>query len=121
LTTLLLQLTQRYPRLPPLVITENGAAYGDSASEVGAAGFVPDRSRIEYLRGHLSAVNDAVAAGVDVRGYFHRGLTDAWEGSEGFTQQFGLVRVDPETLARSPRASFEFFRAVINGHRAAHR
>ncbi len=123
LTALLLDLTRRYPRLPPVVITENGAAYSDVAcpdSTDSGAAFVPDQRRIDFLRAHLSAIDDAVAAGVDVRGYFHRGLTDAWEGSDGFSHQFGLVRVEPGTLDRSPRESFEFFRAVIAQHRRAH-
>ncbi len=123
LTAVLVDLHRRYPRLPPLVITENGASYRDVAGDDGqrdSAGFLPDRARIEYIRSHLSAVADAVAAGVDVRGYFHRGLTDGWEGADGFSQQFGLVRVDPDSLDRSTRASFDFFRTVIGRHRSAH-
>ena len=107
LTAVLIDLHRRYPGLPRLFVTENGAAYSDRATPG------PDQARIDYLAGHLAALDDAVAAGVDVRGYFHRGLTDAWEGSEGFTRQFGLVRVDPESLERAPRASFDFFRDVI--------
>ncbi|QNK81336.1 family 1 glycosylhydrolase [Nakamurella sp. PAMC28650] len=112
LTVLLRQLSRRYPRLPPLFVTENGAAYADRPD--GGS----DDERIAYLSGHLAAVDDAVAAGVDVRGYFHRGLTDAWEGTEGFTRQFGLVAVDPVGLERIPRASYEFFRKVISRHSA---
>ncbi|SDO43946.1 beta-glucosidase [Nakamurella panacisegetis] len=110
LTAVLVELTRRYPRLPPLFVTENGAAYDDRPGE-------PDTARIEYLRAHLAAVDDAVAAGADVRGYFHRGLTDAWEGTEGYTRQFGLVAIDPITGERTPRASYEAFRASIAGHR----
>ncbi len=111
LTAVLVGLGRRYPRLPPLFVTENGAAYADTPD--GA----PDEARIAYLAGHLGAVDDAVAAGADVRGYFHRGLTDAWEGAEGLTRQFGLVAVDPAGLGRTPRASYEFFRRVIERHR----
>jgi len=125
LTAVLTNLHRRYPRLPPLVVTANGAAYADAPTEsAGGLDLVnvirTDRSRIDYLHGHLGAIADAYAAGVDVRGYFHRGLTDAWEGSEGFTRQFGLVHVDPATLQRSPRASYAYFRDVISAHRAQH-
>ena len=113
LTTVLTGLTRRYRRLPPLVVTENGAAYADRTG--GADDRLPDRARIDYLRDHLQAVDAAAAAGVDVRGYFHRGLTDAWEGSEGFTRHFGLVGLT-DTLDRAPRASFDYFRGVIDQH-----
>jgi len=116
LTAVLQALTRRYPGLPPLVVTENGADFRDVRIPDSADGeeeFAPDSDRIAYLRGHLRAIHDATAAGVDVRGYFHRGLTDAWEGSEGFTRHFGLVGVDRETGARRPRASFAYLQNLL--------
>jgi beta-glucosidase len=110
LTAVLVGLSSRYPGLPPLFVTENGAAYADPPD--GS----PDDARIAYLAGHLGAVDDAIRAGADVRGYFHRGLTDAWEGTEGFTRQFGLVAVDPVSLDRRTRSSYEYFRRVIGRH-----
>jgi beta-glucosidase len=120
LTAVLIGLARRYPRLPPLVVTENGAAFHDvsNGAHVGTDDRLPDDARIAYLHGHLEAVDAAVAAGVDVRGYFHRGLTDAWEGSEGFTRHFGLVRLT-EALDREPRASFDYLRRVIEQHHRA--
>lgn len=135
LTAVLTGLTRRYPRLPPLVVTENGAAYGDLMTDAAGAGAgddpgdgtddgsasapdddrLPDDARIGYLRDHLEAVDAAAAAGVDVRGYFHRGLTDGWEGSEGFTRHLGLVGLT-EAGNRRPRASFDYFRRVIEQH-----
>lgn len=123
LTSVLTRLARRYPRLPPLVVTENGAAYADHLADSGGAAAsgssdddrLPDDARIDYLRDHLAAVDAAAAAGVDVRGYFHRGLTDAWEGSEGFTRHFGLVGLT-DTLERRPRASFDYFRRVVDQH-----
>jgi beta-glucosidase len=111
LTKLLADLSKRYPGLPPITVTENGAAYADVVDDSGR--YLPDDARIDYIRGHLDAIGDAVALGVDVRGYFYRGLTDAWEGSEGFTRQFGLVRVDAGSLERTPRASYGFLRDLI--------
>ncbi len=123
LTTVLVDLQRRYPRLPSLVVTENGAAFTDVPAPDQPAGdavsYLPDLARIDYLADHLIAIDDAAAAGVEVSGYFHRGLTDAWEGSEGFTRQFGLVRVDPVSLERTRRASFDFFGQVIAAHRGS--
>jgi beta-glucosidase len=52
-------------------------------------------------------------AGVDVRGYCHWSLLDNWEWAEGFTKRFGLVHVDYDTLARTPKASFAWYRDLI--------
>ena len=115
LTALLVQLTERHPGMPPVYITENGCAYDDVVSADGS--FAPDDARIAYLDSHLEAVAAAVAAGVDVRGYFHWSLMDNWEWAEGFSRRFGLVRVDPGTLDRTPRASFGHYRDLIARHR----
>lgn len=123
MTSVLTDLQRRYPRLPPLVVTENGAAYADrpddrAVTTDGAAGRVTpaDDARISYLREHLEAVDAAAATGVDVRAWFHRGLTDAWEGADGFTRHFGLVALSPDTLERRPRDSFDYLRRVIAEH-----
>ena len=92
----------------PLVITENGAAYADG--EV-VDGTVEDADRIDYLRGHLAAVERAREAGADVRGYFVWTLLDNFEWAEGYAKKFGLVHVDrssPE-LTRTPKASYHWF------------
>ncbi len=92
----------------PLVITENGAACADNEIVDGT---VEDADRIDYLRGHLAAVDRARAAGADVRGYFVWTLLDNFEWAEGYAKKFGLVHVDrssPE-LTRTPKASYRWF------------
>ena len=92
----------------PLVITENGAAYADAEVEDG---MVDDADRIDYVRGHLAAVERAREAGADVRGYFVWTLLDNFEWAEGYAKKFGLVHVDrssPE-LTRTPKASYRWF------------
>jgi beta-glucosidase len=111
LTELLVGLRARYgDALPPILITENGCSTEDT---VDADGRIRDTARIEYLNGHLRAVHAAIAAGVDVRGYLTWSLIDNFEWAEGFTQRFGLVRVDFDTLERTPKDSYEWFRAAI--------
>lgn len=68
---LLSQLAQR-DNLPPLYITENGAAYPDEVID----GNVEDSSRIAYYDQHLAALARAIADGVNVRGYFAWSLMD---------------------------------------------
>ena len=111
LTDLLVGLRDRYgDALPPIMITENGCSTDDT---VDADGHIRDAARIEYLDGHLRAVHAAITAGVDVRGYLTWSLIDNFEWAEGFTQRFGLVRVDFDTLERTPKDSYDWFRAVI--------
>jgi beta-glucosidase len=112
LTTLLVGLRERYgDALPPIYITENGAAYPD-VPDPGDR--VADLDRIRYVDGHLRAVRAAQRAGVDVRGYFLWSFLDNFEWAEGYDQRFGLVRVDFDTQRRTPKASFDWYREVIS-------
>ena len=52
-----------------------------------------------------SAVGEAIAEGVDVRGYYAWSLMDNFEWAEGYTKRFGIVHVDYETRERTPRAA----------------
>src|SRR5204862_2276680 len=72
---LLLRLTRDY-KLPPIYITENGAAFTD---EVSADGHVHDPRRENYLREHIAAVREAMSEGANVRGYFVWSLLDNFE------------------------------------------
>ena len=115
LTRLLEWLRDTYPTLPPIYITENGRACDDV---VGAYGQVDDPDRVRYLDGHLRAVVDAVSVGVDVRGYYCWSLMDNFEWAEGYGKRFGLVHVDYATQRRTPKASFEWFRRLIDAQHA---
>jgi beta-glucosidase len=113
LAVLLEQLHTRYgASLPPVVITEGGASYPDA---VGPDGRVDDADRVEYLAEHLAA---AAGSDVDVRGYYVWSLLDNWEWAAGFTQRFGLVHVDFDTLVRTPKSSFAWLRELQRGRRA---
>jgi beta-glucosidase len=101
------------PALPPVHITESGCSGADPLVD----GAVPDQHRIDYLATHLDAVRDALAAGVDVRGYFVWSLLDNFEWSKGYRPRFGLVHVDYETQVRTPKASYDWLRGVIRGTR----
>jgi beta-glucosidase len=97
-------------RLPPLIVTENGCAYDDV---LDADGRCHDPDRIAYLDAHLQAVQTALDAGVDVRGYYVWSLLDNFEWAEGYTKRFGLVHVDYPTQTRTPKSSFGWYRGVI--------
>ena len=112
LTRLLLDVHESYPDVP-LVVTENGCAYDD---EVDDDGRVRDPDRVAYLRSHVAAVHDAIAAGADVRGYYLWSFMDNFEWAWGYSQRFGIVHVDYDTLVRTPKESAIWFRDVIKNN-----
>ncbi|MGN7800288.1 GH1 family beta-glucosidase [Leifsonia sp. 22587] len=118
LHALLVRLTRDYPALPPLYITENGAAYDDVVSEDGQ---VHDREREEYILAHIDAVGRAIDDGADVRGYFVWSLLDNFEWAWGYAKRFGIVRVDYETQERTVKDSGLAFARIIAAARAGAR
>lgn len=95
---------------PPIVITENGACDNTGPD---ANGVVDDAARIEYFRRHVIALDRAVRAGSDLRGYMAWSLMDNFEWAYGYDMRFGLVHVDFDTLARTPKESFHWYRRLI--------
>jgi beta-glucosidase len=100
--------------LPPLFITENGAAYGDGP--VGADPSVHDTRRIDYYDSHLRAVAGAIEQGVDVQGYFAWSLLDNFEWAHGYGQRFGIVFVDYATQVRTVKDSGHWYAAVCRSN-----
>ncbi len=111
---LLTRLRDEYD-LPPVYVTENGAAFVDHRNGDG----VEDPRRSSYVEGHLAAIAQAVADGVDVRGYFLWSLLDNFEWALGYSRRFGIVYVDFDTLERIPKASYRWYRDRIARERAA--
>lgn len=108
-TRQLLKLKECYGN-PPVVITENGAAFTDPRPVNGR---VADRARTDYLRRYIQAMAEAIQAGCNVRGYFVWTLVDNFEWADGFSKRFGLVHLDLETLKRTPKDSFRFYQQLI--------
>ena len=86
---------------PEVVITEN--AVPDDASDDSLP--TVDHARVDFLHQHLRAVHQAIADGCPVTGYNAWSLLDNFEWTAGHTQRWGLVRVDFDTLQRTPKAS----------------
>jgi beta-glucosidase len=109
LRRMLNKINQAYD-LPPVFITENGAAFPD---EVSPDDKVHDERRLDYLRQHFIQTQLAMQDGVDVRGYFVWSLLDNFEWAHGFTKRFGIVRVDYDTQKRTVKDSGEWYSQVI--------
>jgi beta-glucosidase len=89
----------------PIVVTENGVSDHN------------DELRPRFIVDHLNALLDAVDDGADVRGYLHWTAWDNYEWDQGYTQHFGLIAVDRETMERTPKPSCELY-ARICGDRS---
>jgi beta-glucosidase len=84
----------------PLLVTENGIGTRD------------DGQRIDYVRQALSGVLEALADGVDVRGYTYWSLLDNFEWAMGYRPKFGIVEVDRDTFTRTPKASASWLAGI---------
>ncbi|MCI0555476.1 MAG: family 1 glycosylhydrolase, partial [Anaerolineae bacterium] len=98
---------------PVLYLTENGCALPDVPDEND---FVSDWDRIRFLQAHIRALHEAIQAGANVHGYFVWSILDNFEWERGYTQRFGLVRVNFDTLKRTPKQSAHWFRDVVTNN-----
>ncbi|MGX9354202.1 GH1 family beta-glucosidase [Roseobacteraceae bacterium S113] len=105
LSNFLTRLADEYVGDMPLFITENGMA---------SATPFEDHDRTDYLAQHLKAVQDAIAAGANVQGYYCWSLLDNYEWALGYEKRFGLVHVDFDTLKRTPKASYEAIKLALS-------
>jgi beta-glucosidase len=111
---LLVSFKRDYPHLPPIYITENGMASDDKVVD----GVVNDSQRISFFNyRHLAAVDQAVKAGVDVRGYFIWSLLDNFEWA-GYERRFGIVHVDYATQQRTPKRSAQLVQQFLAARRS---
>ncbi|TCC60289.1 beta-glucosidase [Kribbella pittospori] len=112
-TDLLVGISRDYPGLP-MVVTENGSAFDDVPDSTG---FVADADRTAYFTSHLAAVAAAINQGADIRGYLAWSLMDNFEWAYGYAKRFGIVRVDYETQARTPKQSALYLKSLARQHR----
>lgn len=87
----------------PVYITENGCNSDD------------DRFRILYIALHLAAVHQAIDFGLDVRCYLYWSFLDNFEWGS-WDPKYGMVGFDPDTFARQPKPSANFFRDIIHAN-----
>ncbi len=79
-----------------LIITENGIATTD------------DNERIEFINSALTAIENCINNGINVKGYLYWSLLDNFEWQRGYSMQFGLIEVDRKTQKRNPKGSLSY-------------
>ncbi|WNZ90725.1 6-phospho-beta-glucosidase [Streptococcus iniae] len=101
----------------PLFVVENGLGAIDTPDENG---YVEDDYRIDYLREHIKAMNDAINCdGVDLLGYTTWGCIDLVSAGTGeMKKRYGFIYVDRDnygngSLKRSKKKSFDWYKRVI--------
>ncbi|MDH4557414.1 glycosyl hydrolase family protein [Pseudomonas sp. BN417] len=114
LDEMLLRLHREYDA-PEIYVTETGFAMPDPQPRNGV---VDDPERIAHLASYLKTAQAAHAQGVRLKGLFYWSATDNWEWAQGFAKRFGLIHVDRQTLARTPKRSLDYFARCIR-HNAA--
>ncbi|HFK5564804.1 TPA: GH1 family beta-glucosidase [Elizabethkingia anophelis] len=100
---------QAYENIPPLIITENGAAFSDTLQN----NVVHDPKRLQYIQNILQQVLRAKQEGVNVNGYFVWTFLDNFEWAEGYHPRFGLVYVDFQTQHRIVKSSGHWYADFI--------
>jgi beta-glucosidase len=90
----------------PLFVTENGMANPDVPGRA-------DMERVAFIDGHLRACLGAIRDGVRLEGYTVWSLLDNFEWSYGYSKRFGIVHVDFDTQARTPKASYRALAAAL--------
>ncbi|UTR13862.1 glycoside hydrolase family 1 protein [Salipaludibacillus sp. LMS25] len=102
----------------PVLISENGLGEFDKVAEDGQ---IHDTYRIDYLRSHIIAIQEALSDGVDVLGYCTWSFTDLLSWLNGFQKRYGFVYVNQHEegthdLKRLKKDSFYWYQQVIQSN-----
>ena len=94
-------------------MTENGLATDEDTSEK----MERDEIRVPFFKAYLSEMHAAMTVDkVDVRGYYAWSFMDNFEWSFGNDKRFGLVRVDYDTLERTPKPISKWWTSVMKAN-----
>jgi beta-glucosidase len=113
LTEVLLRLQRDYP-VPPLYVTENGAAFKDQLVD----GALADGQRTDYIARHIDAVGEAIRQGVRMQGYMVWSLLDNFEWASGYEKRFGIVHVDYSNQERTLKSSARWYADFLRRQKA---
>lgn len=92
----------------PIIGTENGWAGDD------------DERRCDFIKESLAELQNVIADGVDVRGYFYWSLLDNYEWRAGYAPKFGLISVDRKTQRRRLKKSAYVFGQIAHDNAVVH-
>ncbi|KAI3848047.1 hypothetical protein MKX03_026832 [Papaver bracteatum] len=99
---------------PLMFIHENGQRLLNAPREKS----MNDTSRVNYLKGYIGGLLDALRNGSNTRGYFTWSFLDSFELLDGYTSNFGLYYVDminDPYLKRYPKLSAQWYSDFLKG------
>ncbi len=114
---LLVRLKKDYNN-PKIIITENGAGFGDIDEQL-IDGKVNDKLRTDYVQRHIAAALLAKKDGVQLEGYFLWSILDNFEWISGYKSRFGITYVNFETQERTPKNSYYEYQKIIANYKKA--
>ncbi len=114
----LMEFVQREMGAIDMYITENGMA---TQNDLVQNGRIHDFDRICYLRDHLDMCEKAVVDGLPLKGYFVWSFIDNYEWECGYEKRFGIVHCNYQTLERTRKDSFYFYKNYIEKHKVVHK
>eukprot|EP00624_Nannochloropsis_granulata_P003078 evm.model.NODE_25690_length_16931_cov_16.617329.2 len=101
---------------PGIYVTENGCDVPNE-SQLTLAEALDDQFRIDFYKGYLGNMAEAIKDGVKVNGYFAWSLLDNFEWADGYSKRFGLHYVDyTDNLKRYKKASAKWYHDYIRGN-----
>lgn len=96
----------------PIIISENGLGAVDV---ITVDGQIIDDYRINFIKKHLEACEQAIQSGVDLLAYCTWSFTDLLSWLNGYKKRYGFVHIDFESgsLKRTKKKSFDWYKKVI--------
>lgn len=110
------RITDRYNL--PILISENGLGAFDQVEE---GDVVNDDYRIDFIRAHIKAIQEAITDGVEMLGYCVWSFTDLLSWLNGFQKRYGFVYINQHEegendLRRIKKESFYWYKKVIESN-----
>ena len=96
----------------PIFVTENGVGVHENID----VDQVKDDYRISFMNDHINALMNAQDKGADIRGYFTWSPFDLYSWMNGVEKRYGLVAINFATLKRKPKASYFWYKEVIDSN-----
>jgi beta-glucosidase len=102
-----------------IYLTENGTSIYQESQQSGSKQ-LNDIERVQFIKGNLAAVWQAIQLGVNVKLYTYWCLADNFEWAEGYDSRFGLIWIDYEHhFSRLLKKSF-YYQQVIKNNAVSH-
>ncbi len=107
------ELKDRYDK--PVLISENGLGAYDTLTDDLE---IEDDYRIDFIKKHIEACDQAIEYGVDLIAYMTWSFTDLLSWLNGYKKRYGFVFIDFEddTLRRIKKKSYYWYKDVIENN-----